>query len=96
MWLAGMQVTLKLEPLFKRSVTYITKNDSDFGDEAVRFGRMHEFADFMWYPSQKRVVYRIDYRVATNASGNGLNDFPGFRSTLSLVLSTSRTLGKYV
>ncbi|KAI3444352.1 hypothetical protein Pfo_001017 [Paulownia fortunei] len=85
------QVTLKLQPLFKRSVTYITKDDSNFGDEAVSFGRLHEFADFIWYPSQKRVVYRIDGRVSTNASGNGLNDFPGFRSTASLVLSTLRT-----
>ncbi|KAK6137058.1 hypothetical protein DH2020_029203 [Rehmannia glutinosa] len=85
------QVTLKLQPLFKRSVTYITKDDSHIGDEAVSFGRMHEFADFMWYPSQQRVVYRIDDRVSTNASGNGLNDFPGFRSTPSPVLSTLRT-----
>ncbi|KAK6158943.1 hypothetical protein DH2020_006257 [Rehmannia glutinosa] len=84
-------VTLKLQPLFKRSVTYITKDDSHIGDEAVSFGRMHEFADFMWYPSQQRVVYRIDDRVSTNASGNGLNDFPGFRSTPSPVLSTLRT-----
>ncbi|KAL0376294.1 UNVERIFIED_CONTAM: putative L-gulonolactone oxidase 6 [Sesamum calycinum] len=54
-------------------------------------GRLHEFADFMWYPSQKLVVYRIDDRVSSNASGNGLNDFPGFRSTPSIVLATLRT-----
>ncbi|KAL0414887.1 UNVERIFIED_CONTAM: putative L-gulonolactone oxidase 6 [Sesamum radiatum] len=87
------QVTLKLQPMFKRSITYITKNDSDFGDEAASFGRLHEFADFMWYPSQKLVVYRIDDRVSSNASGNGLNDFPGFRSTPSIVLATLRTTG---
>ncbi|KAL0457568.1 UNVERIFIED_CONTAM: putative L-gulonolactone oxidase 6 [Sesamum latifolium] len=85
------QVTLKLQPMFKRSITYITKNDSDFGDEAASFGRLHEFADFMWYPSQKLVVYRIDDRVSSNTSGNGLNDFPGFRSTPSIVLATLRT-----
>ncbi|KAL9176460.1 hypothetical protein ABFS82_02G179800 [Erythranthe guttata] len=88
------QVTLKLEALFKRSVTYITKNDSSLGDEAaVSFGRAHEFADMIWHPSQKRVVYRIDDRVSiTNASeaSNGLNDFPGFRSTPSLVLLALR------
>ncbi|PIN22533.1 D-arabinono-1, 4-lactone oxidase [Handroanthus impetiginosus] len=85
------QVTLKLQPLFKRSVTYITKNDSNLGEDAVSFGKVHEFADFTWYPSQKRVVYRIDDRViSTNSSGNGLNDFPGFRSTASLVLATLR------
>ncbi|KAL2461426.1 putative L-gulonolactone oxidase 6 [Abeliophyllum distichum] len=84
------QVTLKLQPLFKRSVTYVTRNDSNFGDEAITFGRQHEYADFTWYPSQKQVVYRIDDRVATNTSGNGLLDFPGFRSTASLILSSLR------
>lgn len=86
-------MTLKLQPLFKRSVTYTTKNDSDLGDEAVKFGKQHEFADFTWYPSQKRVIYRTDDRVPTNSSGNGLSDFPGFRSTPSLVLSAIRTIG---
>ncbi|PIM99226.1 D-arabinono-1, 4-lactone oxidase [Handroanthus impetiginosus] len=85
------QVTLQLQPLFKRSVTYMTRNDSNLGEEAASFGRLHEFADFMWYPSQKRVVYRIDDRVSSNTSGNGLNDSPGFRSTASLVVSTLRT-----
>ncbi|KAL2478642.1 putative L-gulonolactone oxidase 6 [Forsythia ovata] len=85
------QVTFKLQPMFKRSVTYITKNDSDFGAEAISFGRKHEYADFMWYPSQKQVVYRIDDRVPSNTSGNGLLDFPGFRSTASLVVSGLRT-----
>ncbi|KAL1568984.1 putative L-gulonolactone oxidase 6 [Salvia divinorum] len=85
------QVTLKLEALFKRSVTYITKNDSDLGEDAVGLGRKHEFADFTWFPSQKRVIYRLDDRVPTNSSGNGLNNFPGFRSTSTLVLATLRS-----
>lgn len=85
------QVTLKLERMFKRSVTYTSKNDSDLGEAAIRFGRQHEFADFTWYPSQKRAVYRTDDRISTDASGNGLNDSPGFRSTPTLVLSTLRT-----
>ncbi|GER48708.1 D-arabinono-1,4-lactone oxidase family protein [Striga asiatica] len=84
------QVTLKLQPLFKRSVTYVTKNDSGLGDDVVGFGREHEFADFVWTPSQMKVSYRIDDRVAVNESGDGLNDFPGFRSTSSLILSTLR------
>ncbi|KAL3832812.1 hypothetical protein ACJIZ3_007548 [Penstemon smallii] len=85
------QVTLNLQPLFKRSVTYVTKNDSDLGDQAMSFGKEHEFADFTWHPSQKRVVYRIDDRVSSNSSGNGLNDFIGFRSTPSLILSALRS-----
>ncbi|KAJ8533086.1 hypothetical protein K7X08_015975 [Anisodus acutangulus] len=85
------QVTLKLQPVFKRSITLLERNDSDLGDEAAKFGRQHEFADFTWYPSQRKVVYRIDDRVPANTPGNGLNDFIGFRSTSSLVLAILRT-----
>jgi len=35
------QVTLKLESLFKRSLTYVTKNDFDLGDELISFGKKH-------------------------------------------------------
>nr|XP_027098253.1 probable L-gulonolactone oxidase 6 isoform X2 [Coffea arabica] len=85
------QVTLQLQPLFKRSITYVQKNDSDFGDQASTFGRQHEFADFTWYPSQRKVVYRIDDRVPSNTTGNALYDFMGFRSTPSLFLALIRT-----
>ncbi|OMO64207.1 hypothetical protein CCACVL1_21953 [Corchorus capsularis] len=78
------QVTFKLEPLFKRSITYVTKDDNNLGDEAVSFGKQHEFADIFWYPSQRKAVYRIDDRVSSYASGNGLYDFTPFRSTPSL------------
>uniref|UniRef100_A0A251SQZ2 L-gulonolactone oxidase n=3 Tax=Helianthus annuus TaxID=4232 RepID=A0A251SQZ2_HELAN len=84
------QVTLKLQPMFKRSVTFLTKNDSDLSDQVATFGRQHEFADMIWYPSQNRVVYRIDDRVSSNVSGNGLWDHPGFRATPSLALIALR------
>ncbi|KAI3498466.1 hypothetical protein L1887_34241 [Cichorium endivia] len=84
------QVTLRLQPLFKRTITLVTQNDSDLSDQAATFGRQHEFADMTWYPSQKRVVYRIDDRVSSNLSGNGLWDHPGFRAVPSLVLSILR------
>ncbi|CAI9096798.1 OLC1v1033013C1 [Oldenlandia corymbosa var. corymbosa] len=85
------QVTLKLQPNFKRSLTLMEKNDSGLGDEALTFGKDHEFADFSWFPSQKKVVYRLDDRVPTNISGTGLDDFFGFRSTPSLLLAAIRT-----
>ena len=88
-----MQVTLKLEPLFKRSITYVTKNDSDLGDELLTFGRKHEFGDVIWYPSHKKAVYRIDDRVSVNASGNGLYNFFPFRSTPSIALAIVRSTG---
>lgn len=85
---------MKLEALFKRSVTYVIKSDSNLGEKVVEFGRQHEFADFTWFPNQKRVAYRIDDRVSINKSGNGLNDFPGFRSSSALILATIRATGK--
>nr|GMC94909.1 probable L-gulonolactone oxidase 6 [Ipomoea batatas]GMD95160.1 probable L-gulonolactone oxidase 6 [Ipomoea batatas]GME09717.1 probable L-gulonolactone oxidase 6 [Ipomoea batatas] len=85
------QVTLKLEPMFKRSITYVEKDDATLGDEAGVFGTQHEFGDMIWFPSERKVMYRIDDRVPTNASGDGLNDFIGFRSTLSTGMSATRS-----
>lgn len=85
------QVTLKLQPLFKRSITNLERNDTDLAERALTFGNEHEFADMIWYPSQKKVVYRIDDRVSSNRSGNGLNDFTGFRSTPTLALALLRS-----
>ncbi|MCL7051461.1 hypothetical protein MKW94_024307 [Papaver nudicaule] len=76
------QVTLKLQPLFKRSITIVRKTDSNLATQATTFGKEHEFGDMTWYPYQRKVLYRRDDRVSSNASGNGLNDFIGFRSVL--------------
>ncbi|XP_050249519.1 probable L-gulonolactone oxidase 6 [Quercus robur] len=86
------QVTLKLQPLFKRSIIYLTKNDSNLGDQVASFGHQHEFADIIWYPSQRKAVYRIDDRVSTNTSGNGLYNSISFRPIPSLELGSIRTL----
>ncbi|XP_049354269.1 probable L-gulonolactone oxidase 6 [Solanum verrucosum] len=86
------QVTLKLERVFKRSITFSERDDSNLGEDAVTFGRQHEFADFTWYQSQRKVIYRIDDRVPNGTPGNALNDFIGFRSTPSFVLAIFRTL----
>nr|ATD14370.1 putative L-gulonolactone oxidase [Mucuna sempervirens] len=85
------QITLKLEPLFKRSITYLTKNDSDLGDQAAAFGQQHEFADIIWYPYQHKAVYRVDDRVPINTSGTGVYDFIPFRSLPSQELAFIRT-----
>ncbi|CAE6054316.1 unnamed protein product [Arabidopsis arenosa] len=87
------QVTFKLQPMFKRSLTYTMRNDSDFEDQAVTFGKKHEFADFIWLPSQGKVVYRRDDRVAVNTSGNGLFDFLPFRSQLTAAIAIIRLSG---
>nr|CAD1840707.1 unnamed protein product [Ananas comosus var. bracteatus] len=84
------QVTLKLQPLFKRSVTFAKYGDADLADRAVTFGNQHEFADMAWYPGQGKVIYRIDDRVPDNVPGNGVFNFVGFRSTATLLLVTNR------
>ncbi|XP_054783136.1 probable L-gulonolactone oxidase 6 [Prosopis cineraria] len=84
------QVTLQLEPMFKRALTYVEKDDSDLGEELVRFGEKHEFGDVGWFPSQKRALYRVDDRVSFNHSGNGLYDFIPFRPTLTATLAATR------
>ncbi|KAJ8436899.1 hypothetical protein Cgig2_017324 [Carnegiea gigantea] len=85
------QVTFRLEPLFKRSITYVTKDDIDLGDQALEFGKQHEFADLTWYPSQHKVMYRIDDRVPNTTRGNGVYDFTGFRAIPSFALAIVRS-----
>ena len=89
-----MQITLKLEPNFKRSITYLTKSDRDLGEQVASFGEEHEFGDITWYPSQHKAVYRVDDRVPLNTQGNGLFDFIPFRPTPSLELALVRATGQ--
>ncbi|XP_028779786.1 probable L-gulonolactone oxidase 6 [Neltuma alba] len=84
------QVTLQLEPMFKRALTYVEKDDSDLAEELVNFGKEHEFGDVGWFPSQKKALYRVDDRVSNKHSGNGLYDFIPFRPTLTATLAATR------
>lgn len=74
-----------LEPMFKLSITYVEKDGTNLGDEAVTFGSQSEFSDMKRFPSHRIVVYCIDDRVPTNTSGNGLCDFLGVLFTHSVV-----------
>ncbi|XP_073011530.1 L-gulonolactone oxidase 2-like [Typha latifolia] len=84
------QVTFVLQPLFKRSITFSKRSDSNLAESVVTFGDEHEFADVAWFPGHRKALYRIDDRVPINASGNGLFDFIGFRSTATLVIAATR------
>nr|XP_027100594.1 probable L-gulonolactone oxidase 6 [Coffea arabica] len=86
------QVTLQLQPLYKRSITFLEKDDSDLGAQISTFGNQHEFADFTWFPSQKKVLYRIDDRVPYNTNGNGVFDFFGLSPVSSFLTAVSRTI----
>ncbi|KAM0830937.1 hypothetical protein ACQ4PT_065878 [Festuca glaucescens] len=83
------QVTLALQPLFKRSVTFVKRDDSDFAEQVAVWGDLHEFGDMAWLPRQGKVIYREDDRVDVSAPGDGLNDYLGFRSnpTLGLIIA---------
>ncbi|TVT97239.1 hypothetical protein EJB05_57508, partial [Eragrostis curvula] len=74
------QVTLQLEPLFKRSLTFL-KNDSDadLAEMVTVWGRHHEFGDISWLPAQGKVVLRKDDRVDVSTPGDGANNFLAFR-----------------
>ncbi|GLJ38522.1 hypothetical protein SUGI_0785090 [Cryptomeria japonica] len=85
------QVTLQLQPMFKRSITNVKKDETDLEQSIVEFGRTHEFGDVTWYPGQRKVIYRIDGRVPVNQFGDGVNDFIGFRQTLTAGLAITRS-----
>nr|XP_020180281.1 probable L-gulonolactone oxidase 4 [Aegilops tauschii subsp. strangulata] len=84
------QVTLALQPMFKRSVTFETRDDMDLPAQAAVWGRLHEFGDMAWLPWQGKVIYRKDNRVPVSTKGHGLNDYLGYRSNPTLALITDR------
>ncbi|KQK03887.1 hypothetical protein BRADI_2g10435v3 [Brachypodium distachyon] len=42
---AVSQVTQALQPMFKRSVTFLKRDDSDLAEQATMWGRLYEFGD---------------------------------------------------
>ena len=88
-----IQVTLALEPQFKRNVTNVVKNDTNLEDEILPFAAANEFGDLTWYSSQRRVVHRIDNRVPVTMPRNGLNDFIGFQTVSTAVAAALRATG---
>ncbi|KAF0918813.1 hypothetical protein E2562_026186 [Oryza meyeriana var. granulata] len=83
-------VTLELQPQFKRSVRFVTRDDSDFAEKVAVWGGLHEFGDMAWLPRQGKLIYREDDRVDVSMTGNGLNDYLGFRAQPTLGLITAR------
>ncbi|PNT66895.1 hypothetical protein BRADI_3g18170v3 [Brachypodium distachyon] len=87
------QITLSLQPLFKRSLTFVSRNDSDFPEQVASWGRLHEFGDIAWLPALGKVAYRDDDRVDVSTPGNGrLNQVLLFRSTATREAIKARAL----
>uniref|UniRef100_A0ACD5YG57 Uncharacterized protein n=1 Tax=Avena sativa TaxID=4498 RepID=A0ACD5YG57_AVESA len=84
------QVTFALEPLFKRSLTFVKRDDSDMADQVARWGTLHEFADLTWHPREGKVMYRQDDRVDVSTLGNGLSDLLIFRASPTEMLVAAR------
>ena len=79
--------------MFKRSVTFVRRDDADMTEKMSVWGRLHEFADMTWLPYQRKVVYRQDDRVDVATPGDAINDFLASRSRAKLSLVTARLIG---
>ncbi|WOK99200.1 L-gulonolactone oxidase 2-like isoform X2 [Canna indica] len=88
------QVTLQLEPMFKRSVTNRVVTDVAFEQTISSFAATTQYGDIVWYPSQSIVVYRDDAKVPVTTVGRGINDYLGFRPQLSLIITSIRAAEK--
>ncbi|CAL9766616.1 unnamed protein product [Musa acuminata subsp. burmannicoides] len=84
------QVTLQLEPMFKRSITNRVVSDVGFEQTISSYAVTTHYGDIIWYPSQGRVVYRDDIKVPITTKGKGVNDFLGFRAQPTLVIASTR------
>ncbi|CAL9066402.1 L-gulonolactone oxidase 2-like [Musa acuminata AAA Group] len=84
------QVTLQLEPMFKRSITNRVVSDVGFEQTISSYAVATYYGDISWYPSQRRVVYRDDIKVPITTKGKGVNDYLGFRAQPTLVGASLR------
>lgn len=84
-------ITLTVEPLFKRSVTLDIRDDDSLEDRVLDFARRYEFGDVRWYPSQHKVIYKMDTRVPVSSPGEGFNT--RFRASPAASIEAARTQG---
>ncbi|CAL9766615.1 unnamed protein product [Musa acuminata subsp. burmannicoides] len=83
------QVTLQLEPMFKRSITNRVVSDVGFEQTISSYAVATYYGDISWYPSQRRVVYRDDIKVPITTKGKGVNDYLGSERSPPLHLLSS-------
>ncbi|KAL5071202.1 hypothetical protein RYX36_022089 [Vicia faba] len=84
------KVKLSIEHRFKRSITFNFTDDTDIENVYIDHAKKYEFADITWYASTHIAVYRYDFRVPLNASGDGVYDFIGFQANSILIPESVR------
>ncbi|KAF8772665.1 hypothetical protein HU200_005630 [Digitaria exilis] len=84
------QVTLVLQPLFKRSVRFVARDDSDMAEKLAVWGGLHEFGDVSWQPWLGKAIYREDGRVDVSTPGDGLNSNLGLRAQPTAEIISAR------
>nr|ABK24851.1 unknown [Picea sitchensis] len=67
------QVTFRLEPMFKRSVSFSLVDDHGLENMIQDFVRKHEFGDAWWYPAHHKVLLAKVDRVCVGVDGDGVN-----------------------
>ena len=87
------QVTLQLQPMFKRSITNRVQRDENFEKTVSSFAATTEFGDITWYPGQGKVVYRDDVRLPLTARGKGKYDLQFLQPQLSVLSAAYRKSG---
>ena len=90
------QVTIQLEPMFKRSITYKLMKDDDLEQRIVDFAKKTYYGDINWHPSQGQAIYRYDFKVPVSTPGEGVNDFTFFQPQNASVLRAKRNLGIFL
>lgn len=63
------EVTLAVEPLFKRDYARTRTSDADLGARTVALARASEFGDVHWYPATREAVYLRSDRVPLATPG---------------------------
>ncbi|CAL9766611.1 unnamed protein product [Musa acuminata subsp. burmannicoides] len=86
----SQQVTLQLEPMFKRSITHRVLGDVGFEQTISSYAVTTYYGDISWFPSQGRVVYRDDIKVPITTKGKGENDLLVFRAQSSIDVASAR------
>ncbi|CAL9079610.1 unnamed protein product [Musa textilis] len=86
----SQQVTLQLEPMFKRSITNRVVGDVGFEQTISSYAVTAYYGDITWYPSQGRVVYRDDIKVPITTKGKGVNDLLVLRAQPTVDVASTR------